>query len=522
MMSTSSSPPRSPIALDHRRNRKALAATEAPFRMIIESVKDYAIFMLDTDGRVATWNLGAERIKGYSEREIVGEYIGRFYPEPARSEGRPRILLERALREGRAEDEGYGVRKDGSQFWADVVITPMFDDEGRHVGFVKVTRDLTERRRAEERIRQTEERFRLLVDSVKDYAIFMLDREGRVQTWNQGAERIKGFTAEEIIGKSFERFYLPEDVASGKTKKELEIAARDGRFEDEGWRVRKDGSHFWANVVITPLRDAHGELMGFAKVTRDLSDRRRQEEDRLKRAQAEEAIRLRDEFLSIASHELKTPLTALQLQVQWVKEKLKGVAEEKVLARLERAATSTARLTELIETLLDVSRIATGRLELVYSEFDLAESARDVVDRFAETAARAQSPLHYSGAPSLIGCWDRLRIEQVMTNLFSNAIKYGAGGAIDVRVEREGDQAVIALSDEGPGIPPGDQERIFGRFERAVSMRHFGGMGLGLYVTRQIVEAHGGTVTVRNLPEKGACFTVRLPLERPSSQAPGC
>jgi PAS domain S-box-containing protein len=249
------------------------------FRLLVDQITEYAIFMLDVSGHVLTWNAGAQRIKGYLPHEIVGQHFSKFYrPEDS---WKCAAELDIATRLGRVEDEGYRVRKDGSLFWANVVITRLQGDDGELVGFAKVTRDLTERKRAEEALRQSDERFRLLVESVKDYAIFMLDPTGHVATWNVGAERIKGYRADEIIGQHFSRFYPQDEVRAGKCEYELEVAAREGRFEDEGYRLRKDGSRFWANVVITALNAPTGELVGFAKVTRDLTERRRAEDERL-------------------------------------------------------------------------------------------------------------------------------------------------------------------------------------------------------------------------------------------------
>ncbi len=256
---------------------RALRETEQRFHLIVEGAKDYALLMLDPAGRVVSWNAGAERLKGYRAEEIMGQHFSRFYPPEDVQAGKPERALQQAVAEGRWEDEGWRVRKDGVRFWANVIITTLHDAEGTPLGFAKLTRDLTERRRAEAVHRQNEERLRLMVDSVKDFAIIMLDREGRVITWNTGAERTEGYRAEEILGRHFSRFYPPEDVAQGKPEWELDRAAREGQLEDEGWRVRKDGSRFWANVVITPIRDAQRVLVGFAKVTRDATERRRAE-----------------------------------------------------------------------------------------------------------------------------------------------------------------------------------------------------------------------------------------------------
>ncbi|MDB5338908.1 MAG: putative histidine kinase, hybrid [Planctomycetaceae bacterium] len=248
-------------------------------RLLIQGTTDYAIFMLDPQGRVVTWNAGAERFKGYTAQEIIGQHFTKFYPQEAIDRGWPVYELKIATSEGRFEDEGWRVRKDGTQFWANVVITALRDEQGQLRGFSKVTRDLTERKRIEETLRRSEERFRLLVEGAKDYAIFLLDPQGHVASWNSGAERIKQYKSEEIIGQHFSRFYPQESLDRGWPGHELIVATAEGSFEDEGWRVRKDGTQFWANVVITALKDEHGQLLGFSKITRDMSERKLAEEN---------------------------------------------------------------------------------------------------------------------------------------------------------------------------------------------------------------------------------------------------
>jgi PAS domain S-box-containing protein len=389
---------------------------------------------------------------------------------------------------------------------------PILDAEGRPMGAVLVFRDVSKEREDEEALRQSEEKLRSMIASVRDYALYMLDPTGHVINWNPGAERIKGYREDEILGQSFSRFFTAEDRAAQKPARELEIANREGRFEDEGWRVRKDGTRFWANVVVTPIRDGSGGLAGFVKITRDLTDRRKQEDERLRLAQAQEAIRLRDEFLSIASHELKTPLTALQLLLLNSRELVSG-DDEQLAKKIERAQRIGDRLGMLVEALLDVSRIATGKLKLNVESFDLVEAVREVCERLRDSAIGAGCELSLVLDGPVQGRWDRLRIEQVLMNLISNSIKYAAAGPIQVSLARQADQAVLEVRDQGPGIPDADLSRIFERFERVASARHYGGMGLGLYVARQIAEAHNGTIAASNLPDKGACFTVRLPID---------
>ncbi len=358
--------------------------------------------------------------------------------------------------------------------------------------------------------RSGDERFRALVSSVKDYAIFMLDPTGRIETWNAGAEHTKGYTAQEIIGQHMSRFYTPEDIARGLPARLLSEAAREGRVESEGWRVRKDGTRFWADVVITALVDDAGRLIGFAKVTRDLTERLRAQQEQLRLAHAEEAVRLRDEFLSIAAHELRTPLSAVQLQLQSLLERPEGM-DARVRAKVERACRSGERLVTLVDTLLDVSRITTGSFSLSPTPFDLTEAVHEVVERFREHALRSGSVVTVHAPGSLQGCWDRLRIEQVVTNLLANALKYAAGTPVDLVLEGAEREVTLRVSDAGPGIPESEWERLFERFERGAPMRHFGGLGLGLYVSRQIVEAHGGGIHLAHLGTKGAHFVIRLP-----------
>ena len=245
------------------------------YRRLIEAVTDYAIYMLDSNGIVTSWNPGAQRFKGYAPSEIIGQHFSRFYTDEDRKRGIPALALETASRTGKFENEGWRVRKDGTRFWAYVVIDPIRDTTGEVVGFAKITRDLTERKAAEDELRASQEQFRLLVQGVSDYAIYLLDPEGIVSNWNLGAHRIKGYSAEEIVGAHFSKFYTDEDREAGEPQKVLDTVEREGRLEKEGWRVRKDGSRFWANVVVDAIRDDDGKLVGYAKITRDITEKRR-------------------------------------------------------------------------------------------------------------------------------------------------------------------------------------------------------------------------------------------------------
>jgi len=491
-------------------------------RLMVEAVVDYAIFMLDVDGHIRSWNTGAQRLKGYTADEVVGQHFSIFYAEEDRQSGHPDDELRQAKRDGRYEEEGWRIRKDGTQFWANVVITALFDEHGQHIGFTKVTRDFTERRFAEERLRQSEERLRLLVESVKDYAIYMLDADGVITTWNAGAQRIKGYTAAEVIGRHFSIFYPPEAIAAGHPRHELEIATKEGRYEEEGWRVRKDGTRLWVNVVISAVYDPSQTIIGFAKVTRDLTDWRRIEQHALQaeieavneRARASEAqrmVQVRDEFISVAGHELRTPLTALQLKLQGLEQAVTKSGAGKIAERVQGALRQVDRLNGLVERLLDVSRIVAGSLAMKLEDADFTALVRQVVEDLREPALQGGCELRLHAHDKIIARCDKTRMEQVVVNLVSNAIKYGERKPIDIRLETTDSSVLLVVTDHGIGIALEDIDRIFGRFERAVPVRHYGGLGLGLYVTRNIVEAHGGTIKVTSRAGQGSTFMIEVP-----------
>jgi PAS domain S-box-containing protein len=486
------------------------------FRLLVESVKDYAIFILDPDGYVSTWNPGAERINGYAPNEIIGKHFSIFYPADVAATSKCTDELLVAARDGRFEEEGWRVRKDGTRLWASVTITALRDSSGQLVGFAKVTQDLTERKEAEEEAR----RFRLLVESVKDYAIFMLSPTGHVSTWNPGAERIKGYAPAEIIGKHFSVFYPPEAVASGKCEFELEVAAREGRFEEEGWRLRKDGSRFWANVTITTLRNSEGTLLGFAKVTRDLTARRQAEENSralaVERAALAEKSRVQEfqeRFLAILGHDLRNPLAAIDMGTGILRQLVTDPAANRVLDRMR---SSSSRMTRMIEQILDLtrSRLA-GHLEVHPEPLDLLSTLTSIVEEM-RTAFPART-IELS-SPQLSGSWDRDRLEQVFSNLISNAILHGDPAApVTIRASADDGAAQVSVHNAGPPIPPSIQPTLFDPFrrgERESRTAKTAGLGLGLYISNEIVRAHGGTIGIQSTAAEGTTFRVTLPLEQ--------
>jgi PAS domain S-box-containing protein len=488
-------------------------------QLLVETVRDYAIFALDPSGHVLTWNAGARRFKGWTAEEAIGLHFSTFYTSEDVAAGKPDADLRAAARHGSFEDEGWRVRRNGERFWASIVISALRDEAGELVGFAKVTRDLTERRQQEERLRATEERFRLLVHSVRDYAIFMLDPLGHVMTWNDGAQRIKGYAADEIVGRHFSVFYPPEPRAAKFPEQVLEAAATMGRFEDEGWRVRRDGSLIWASVVITALRAEDGTLVGFAKVTRDLTERREAEqralEDARRVAEMEAANRAKSEFLATLSHELRTPLNAIGGYTDLLALEVAGPVSDQQREYLDRVRTSQQHLLGLVNDLLNLARLEAGRIEFDIRPVNLDALLHDV-EGMIQPELQADGVRLSRGdcAPGVAARCDRARTQQILLNLLSNAVKFTpAGEAVILECAASGDAVRISVRDAGPGIPEDKQEAIFEPFVqlgRSLTETREG-MGLGLAISRRLARGMSGDLTVASRPGEGSTFVVTLP-----------
>jgi PAS domain S-box-containing protein len=502
---------------ERRARDAALQQTEQRFRTLIEGVQDYAIFMLDGNGFVTTWNTGAEKLKGYSVDEIVGSHFSRFYPQDAIERGWPDHELRMAEMDGRFEDEGWRMRKDGSRFWASVVITALRDSEGALMGFSKITRDLTERKQVERRLAESEEQLRLLVQGITDYAILMLDTSGVVTSWNSGAEAITGYAAAEMLGKHFSRFYTPEDIHSTKPWQQLREAHDKGRASDESWRVRKNGSAFWASTVISALYDAERKHRGYVHVLQDLTQRRNAE------SLAETSQRMH-EFIAMLAHELRNPLAPIRNAVELMRKR--GMGDRTLEAMRDTVDRQVATLSRVIDDLLDVNRIARGQFAVIKEDIDL----RDVIRRAIETS----KPLIDSQAHRLTVTMperaipihgDLVRLSQAFANLLNNAARYtSAGGIITVAVEPRVGDVTVRVIDTGRGIAPADLERIFDLFTQvSPADAALGGLGVGLALVRRVFELHGGTVRVKSSGVgHGSEFAVVLPsaVHRPeASQA---
>jgi PAS domain S-box-containing protein len=493
------------------------------FELLVQSVTDYAIYMLDPDGIVASWNAGARRFKGYEPEEIIGQHFSRFYTDVEREHGIPKLALETAAREGRFEAEGWRVRKDGSHFWANVVIDPIRSPDGALVGFAKVTRDLTERRAAEEELRRSEERFRLLVQSVTDYAIYMLDREGRVSSWNAGAERFKGYTADEIMGQHFSRFYPDEERALDVPRIALETAAREGRFEAEGWRVRKDGSRFWASVIIDPIRDASDELVGFAKVTRDLTDKRATEEQ-LRQSQKMEAV---GQLTGGLAHDFNNLLTGISGSLELMHTRVAQGRTNELERYFIAAQGAVRRASALTHRLLAFSRRQT--LDPKPTDVNRLVAGLD------ELVRRTMGPSIAVEVVGASGLWGTLidpnQLENAILNLCLNARDAMPQGGkltietantwLDERAARQqdlpaGQYVTVGVTDTGTGMAT---EVIAKAFDPFFTTKPLGeGTGLGLSMIYGFARQSGGHVRIYS--EVGMGTTMRLYLPRHAGDVP--
>ncbi|GAA2782691.1 PAS domain-containing sensor histidine kinase [Nonomuraea dietziae] len=468
-----------------------MADADRDLHLLVQSVVDYSIFMLDPDGYIVSWNEGAQRINGYTAKEIIGSHFSVFFPPEDVASGKPEWELMTATSEGRVEDEGWRVRKDGTRFWANVIITPLFGETGELRGFGKVTRDRTQHRMAEHALRESEERFRLLVQSVVDYAIFMLDTEGHIVSWNAGAQRIKGYRADEIVGSHFSVFYPPEDVASGKPDRELEIAVVEGRLEDEGWRVRKDGTRFWANVIITALFDETGRLRGFGKVTRDLTERR----------MAERTLDERGRLLAhlVQAQEMERRRIAWDVHDDTIQSMVAvGMRLQLLASRLppEHAAT-VERLDEAVSSAVQRLRGLTFRLRPPGLDGDGLAQA---VDGYLAQAISGTG-LTYTFTHDLLReppPESAITIFRILQEALTNVRKHAMATSVSVSMNAVDHGVLVRVVDDGVGLAQ-PVERLAGR-------DHF-----GLLEMRERAETAGGWWSVSGRQGEGTTVMFWVP-----------
>jgi PAS domain S-box-containing protein len=500
---------------------------EERYKLLIEAVTDYAIYMLDPDGVVMSWNPGAQRFKGYTATEIIGSHFSKFYIEKDREAGVPARALETSAREGKFESEGWRVRKDGSRFWAHVVIDPVRSPDGELIGYAKITRDLSERKAAERKLRQNEEQFRLLVQSVTDYALYMLDPEGRVTSWNLGAERIKQYHAEEIIGEHFSRFYTATDLQKGEPQQALEIARREGRFEKEGWRVRKDGTQFWASVVIDPIRDETGTIIGFAKVTRDITERKdtqkalEQAREALAHAQKMDAI---GQLTGGIAHDFNNLLTVILGSLELASKRLPEDA--RIVPLIANATQAAQRGAALTQRMLAFAR----RQDLDLRPVDLPDLVRGMTD-LLQSSLGPSMPIEtrFPLKLNLVHA-DANQLEMALLNLAVNARDAMPGGGSIVIAAREetvtagsagklkaGRYVCLSMQDTGEGM---DKATLARAMEPFFTTKGVGrGTGLGLSMIHGMTEQSGGRFVLKSRKGAGTTAEIWLPAAKPAKAA---
>ncbi|KEC71136.1 UNVERIFIED_ORG: PAS domain S-box-containing protein [Rhizobium esperanzae] len=492
---------------------------EGRFRLLVDAITDYAIYMLSPEGIVTSWNTGAQRFKGYKPSEILGEHFSRFYIDEDRAAGIPERALATALEQGRFEGEGWRQRKDGSRFWAHVVIDPIRRPSGELIGFAKITRDLTERKAAENAIRQSEEQFRRLVQGVSDYAIYMLDPEGNVSSWNFGAERIKGYRPEEIIGRHFSTFYTPEDRAAGLPETALSVARAEGRFEREGWRVRKDGTRFWASIVVDVIRGDDGDVLGFAKITRDITEKMEtqraleQAREELFQSQKMEAI---GQLTGGIAHDFNNLLMAVLGSLEILKKRMPQ--DLSLTSLVDNAMQGAQRGAALTQRMLAFSR----RQELHMEPIDVSGLVRGMMDILSRSLGPLTTIETYYPVRLPTILTDPNQLEMAILNLVVNARDaMPAGGRITLRASEEsiaagkgplsaGRYIKIAVVDEGEGMDAKTLEQAVTPFFTTKGVGK--GTGLGLSMVQGLATQSGGRLILKSTPGEGTTAELWFPV----------
>jgi PAS domain S-box-containing protein len=514
------------------------------FQQIISEVEDYAILLIDREGTIITWNKGAEKIKGYTAQEIIGKHYSIFYPLEDRLSKLPEILLHEAITKGKATHEGLRVRKDGTKFWGSIVMTAIHDVSGEITGFLKVTRDLTERKAAEEsrvqaiedlerkneELKKSEARYHSMIAEVEDYAIILLDENGIILDWNKGAQTLKGYIPSEIIGKSFRLFYTEEDSKRDLPGQLLAEAASKGRAVHEGWRIRKNRTLFWGSIVISALHDDHGKLIGFTKVTRDLTERKKNE-DAL-RSKAEELARknkiverLNEElssFTYVASHDLKEPLRKIRTFSSRIEDEETNLSHNGKVY-LEKIKASAERMQNLIEDLLAFSQLANEPYKV--SNLDMNTVLRNVQSDLEVLINEKQAVIKIQPLPEISGVG--FQVHQLFQNLLTNSLKYSKPNEppfIEIQC-RPATQSEISerklfenykyyhftVLDNGIGFAPEYSRKIFDAFQRLHPVNSFSGTGIGLSIVKRVIDNHRGAIFAEGKPNVGAAFHVFLP-----------
>jgi PAS domain S-box-containing protein len=493
-------------------------------KQLIQAVTDYAIYTLDANGIVTSWNTGAERLKGYSEAQILGQHFSRFFTPEDRAAGKPQTAIETARCVGRYEEEGWRIRRDGTRFWALAVIDAIYED-GKVIGFAKVTRDLTDRHAAIEALRESEQRFRLLVEGVVDYSLFMIDRHGTIQNWNPGAQRAKGYTADEIVGRHFSVFYTEEDRAAGLPARALQTAAETGKYEAEGWRVRKDGTRFWASVVIDRILDEQGSTIGFAKITRDITERRQLDraKEQLYQAQKLETV---GQLTGGVAHDFNNLLTAVLGSLSLIMQMTTDPRVKRLAETATRAADRGAKLTSQL--------LAFARRQTLRPQASDLNELITVFDALLRRAVGETVAVETKLEPALwVAAVDQAQFQSALLNLVVNARDAMPGGGTllietkNVLLEdiaaaglaeiEPGPYVVVSVRDTGSGMTDEVRTRAIEPFYTTKDIDK--GSGLGLSQVYGFARQSNGQLEIESEPGRGT--TVRLYLPRSSGEAEG-
>ena len=496
------------------------------YQRMIEEIQDYAIILMNEEGVIQNWNKGAQTIKGYTEKEIIGKHFSIFYFDEDLKNNLPHKLITQAAKEGRAVHEGWRKRKDDTRFWGSITITAVHDDENNVIGFCKVTRDLTDKKLAEGQLRMSEERYHQMIAEVQDYAIILLSPEGIIQNWNLGAEKIKGYKAEEAIGQKFEMFYTPEDKATGLPFNLLKMAKESGRATQEGWRVRKDGTRFWGTIVITALHGKRGEVIGYSKVTRDLTQQKLDEEKiRIYTSELELQNTELEQFAYVASHDLQEPLRKIQTFTDLIQE---NMGDEKFVKHyFSKLDASAQRMSELVRSLLNYSRLSKDKNAVVQAQepVDLNQIVHEVKQDFELLISEKGATINTTALPTITG--NRMQLGQLFANLISNSLKFcEANPVIQIRIQTLNKSQLpntpqllqcagyyeISFEDNGIGFEQQYDKVIFSLFQRLHSKQDYAGTGIGLALCKRRVENHHGAITASSESGKGAKFNVYLPV----------
>jgi PAS domain S-box-containing protein len=519
---------------------KYLPANEERYHRMIEEVKDYAIIYLSPEGIIENWNKGAQQIKGYEPPEIIGKNFSIFYTDEDLLDGLPARLLQVAQQEGRATHEGWRRRKDGSLFWGNILITALYNERKQLTGYTKITRDLTDKKRADDQLKavleqlaKSENLYHRMVDEVQDYAILYLSPDGIIENWNKGAERIKGYKAAEIIGKNFSVFYTAKDRESGLPEILLQVASREGRANHEGWRKRKDGSLFWGNILITALYNENNQLTGFTKITRDLTDKKRSDDEIRTHAQKleeknRELEKINGElklFTYVSSHDLQEPLRKIQTFCSRITEH-KHELPEVSLDYFERIQRSANRMQKLIIDLLAYAN--TNLSESMFSNTDLMQVLEEVKSELHDRIREKHAVIEAADLGRINAI--PFQVHQLLYNLVSNSLKFAQKDipshisitrsqvqGKDIPAANLQPDAIyhhIRISDNGIGFDPKYTEKIFTVFQRLHAKHEYEGTGIGLAIVKKIVENHHGFITADSTPGTGTVFNIYLPEEQ--------